>query len=142
MPEAIRSSSPRANAKLRSVALRTVPRGDGFPVGVLVLPPDRRGEPLVMDRVGHRRPGPRALLALLDVEGPPFRALVDHLIVEDESALLAGQLPALVVERQVPAVALGTPSDLFGFFDFLVCHRSSPGRGRLPSRASPSRASP
>src|SRR5213593_4583087 len=105
-----------------AIQLRPVPRRDRLAVRVLVLPPDRRREAFVVDRVGHRcaRAGP--LLALFDVEGPPFWPLVDHLVRQDEAAFLTDELAALVIERQVARVALGASSDFFGFFDLLCRH--------------------
>src|SRR5207244_10769462 len=75
-----------------------------------------------VERVGHRSTGAGSLLALLNVEGPPFRALIDHLVGEHEAALLADQLSAFVVEREVPRIALRTSSDFFGLFDLLGWH--------------------
>src|SRR5439155_715223 len=42
----------------KAVQLRAVPGGNRLAVGILVLPPDRRRETLVMDRVRHRGTGP------------------------------------------------------------------------------------
>src|SRR5439155_982213 len=41
-----------------AIELGPVPGGNRLPVGVLVLPPNRRREAFVVDRVGHRRTGP------------------------------------------------------------------------------------
>src|SRR5205823_6499456 len=76
----------------------------------------------IVDRIRHRRPGPRALLALLDIEGAPLRPLVDHLVVQHEAALLADELAAFIVERKVAGVALRASSDFFGLFDLLGWH--------------------
>src|SRR5881628_3570013 len=76
----------------------------------------------VVDRVGHRCARAGALLALFDVEGPPFWPLVDHLVRQDEAAFLTDELAALIIERQVARVALGASSDFFGFFDLLCRH--------------------
>src|SRR2546426_10850039 len=65
----------------------------------------------------------RMLLSFHGVDRPPLRALVDHLVVEDEPALLADHLAPLVVHGEVGAVALRTPSDFFGLFDLLGRHR-------------------
>src|SRR2546427_7112430 len=114
-----------ANAPLplsKSIELGAVSSGNRLPVGIFVLPPDRRRQAFVVDRVGHRSTGAGSLLALLHVEGPPFRALIDHLVGEHEAALLADQLSAFVVEREVPRIALRTSSDFFGLSDLLGWH--------------------
>src|SRR5205807_7618317 len=74
---------------------------------------------LVVDRVGHRRPGASALLALLHVERPPLGTLVAHLVVQDEAATLADQLAAFVVKGAVPRVALRASCDFFGLIVLL-----------------------
>src|SRR5207244_389907 len=83
-------------------------------VRVLVLPADRRREAVVVDRVRHRGAGERALLALLDVERPPFGPLVDPLVGQDEAAFFANELASLVVERTVARKALGGSSHVVG----------------------------
>src|SRR3989442_1953482 len=114
----------------QAVQLGAVPRRDRLAVRVLVLPSDRRREPFVVDRVRHRGAGAGSLLALLDVERPPFRALVDHLVGQDEAALFTDELASLVVERKVARIALGASSDFFGFFDFLGRHELPPRQRR------------
>src|SRR5205807_3116695 len=91
-------------------------------VGILVLPPDRRRRSSDLDRVRHRGARPGTFLALFHVERAPLRTLIDHLVRQDEAALLADQLPAFVVEREVSRVALRTSSDFFGLFDLLGWH--------------------
>src|SRR5206468_3516381 len=75
----------------KAVQLRAVPGGNRLAVGILVLPPDRRRETLVMDRVRHRGARPGTLLALFHVERAPLRTLIDHLVRQDEAALLADE---------------------------------------------------
>src|SRR2546426_855729 len=75
-----------------------------------------------------RRAGGAPFPPPLDVDPPPLRALVDHLVVQDEAALLADQLAPLVIERQVAAIALGTPGDFFRLFDLLSGHSILPLR--------------
>src|SRR3989304_5009850 len=71
---------------------------------------------------------------------PPLRPLVDHLVVEDEPALLARELAAFVVHRQSGTVALGAPSDFFGLFDLLAGHCSD--RHTRPNRGEKGGLSP
>ena len=69
-----------------------------------------------MDGVGHRGTGTGPLLSLFDIEGPPLRSLVDELVIQDETAVLADEFTPLVVADQVVAAALGADLDLFSFF--------------------------
>src|SRR3989304_2231213 len=94
--EAMRSSCVGAKGGGGPGAWAPFLRGDRLPVRVLVLPADRGGKALVVDRVGHGRPCAGALLPLLGVEGAPLGALVDVLLVDDEAAVGADQFAGLV----------------------------------------------
>src|SRR5207247_10405881 len=69
-----------------------------------------------------RGPRPGTLLARFHGDRAPLRTLIDHLVRQDQAALLADQRPAFVVEREVSRVALRTSSDFFGLFDLLGWH--------------------
>src|SRR5208282_5207942 len=93
----------------QSVELGAVARRDRFSVRVAVLPTDLGRKPLVVDREGGRGAGSGPLLALLGVERAPVRPLVDHRLFENEAALVAYELAALVVSREVRRPAARAP---------------------------------
>ena len=102
-----------------AVKLRAIAGIDGLPGVVFVLPVDVGGQPFVVKHHGHGRTGTSALVALFGGKDTPLGALVDDVVFQHQSTVVADDLTTGLVSRERSASTFRALDDVF---HLLVIH--------------------